>query len=108
MLFVPKNKSCRSCLNILQLAQLHYLLDSCCQTILVLTTSLSIVWLTTATALDELGSLTDNLSGIEVMFLDHILREHHAKHWLVVGNRANHADEMLWDSLTNLEYKVLS
>ena len=53
----------------------HNSLDSLCQSRGILTASLSEMRLTTATSLDVLGSLANNLSGIKTGS-NHILAEH--------------------------------
>lgn len=91
----------------LEIAELDDFVDSGMQTVLVLTASLCVVGLSAATTLDELGSLADNLTGIETVVLDHVVGEHHAEHRLVMADRAHDSNEMLGNSLTELEDEVL-
>ena len=84
------------------LAEFDDLVDSGGNAVLVLTTGLGVVGLTATATLDELGGLADNLSGVQTMVLNHILRQHHAEHRLVVGDGSDDADEILGDSLPNL------
>lgn len=90
----------------LQFDELDDLVHGSRKTINVLATGLSIVGLTTTTALDELGSLTDEFACIEVVILDHVVGEHHREQWAIIVMRAQHTDEAFWNLLTHFKDDV--
>ena len=63
--------------------------------------------LSAATTLNELGSLTHHLSGIQAMVTHHIVAHHNGELGLILILRAKHAEQRTFDGSTDLEGQVL-
>ena len=92
----------------LQIGQLDYLVYSGRDTVEVLATSLGVVGLTTATTLDEAGGFAYHLAGVEVMAAHHVVAQHDREHRLLIGGRADDAEQIFGQSLADLEHQILS
>ena len=68
--------------------------DGCADAIGVLAAGLSVVGLTAATALDELGGLADHLASVELMLAHHVVGQHHGESRTTLVHGAEHAQEV--------------
>ena len=64
--------------------------------------------LAATTALDELCSLANHLSGVQSMFLDKVLTHHHREQGLVLILRTDDTEQRTLDGSLYLEHQVLS
>ena len=91
----------------LEICKFYHLVDSGADAIGILTTGRSEMRLTAAAALDELGSLAHQLTGVQAVVFHEVLRDADVEHGLSFVNAADDAERMLRLGGTNLEHKVL-